>query len=603
MDTLPVPPAVLEKHVAVLGKTGSGKSNTAKVFVEHLLDRGERVCIIDPANAWWGMRLSASGREASPYPIAIFGGDRGDLAIAAAHGSAVAEAIGTSNSSAIISTRQMSVKARTGFFADFAETLLQVNRGLLHLVIDEAHLFAPQGKVPDPLSGRMLSAANELVSQGRGIGLRIILISQRPAKLHKDSLTQVETMVALRFIAPQDTDAIEDWIKKWVRRQKGADFGEDVIASLPSLQTGDAWVWAPEIGLLERVHFPLARTFDSGTPQAADHGPALSGINLDALRGRLETVEAEIKANDPAALRAEIARLRGQVSAGDPAGDREAVRAAAFGAGLAAGLAERQAEVDRLRQYLVRVAEVTDRIVENGSVLLHAVQTVRDGSLAASVGNVDHGLTLASPEERSRDADSARIADSDRVETGIGASPPEPGPVAITTRRPAPAGRPEATPDAQRGELTTAARRLLAVLVERAPARLTWGQVATLAGLKASGGYFNTGVRLLRGAGLVAEAGAHVWASETAIQENGGRPRRRQTPAEVLAMWCEKLPAPAPAMLRALAEREGVVPADLAELLHLQPRGGFWNRGVALLRNNNLVQIRGGVMRLAAELR
>jgi hypothetical protein len=68
-------------------------------------------------------------------------------------------------------------------------------------------------------------------------------------------------------------------------------------------------------------------------------------------------------------------------------------------------------------------------------------------------------------------------------------------------------------------------------------------------------------------------------------------------------MWCEKLPSPAPAMLRALAERDRTVPTDLAELLHLQPRGGFWNRGVALLRNNNLVQIRGGVMRLAAELR
>ena len=253
----------------------------------------------------------------------------------------------------------MSVRARTGFFADFAETLLQVNRGVLHLVLDEAHVFMPQGKVPDPLSGRMLHAANELVSLGRGIGLRIILISQRPAKIHKDSLSQVETMIALRFIAPQDTDAIEDWLKKWVRRQRGAAQGEEIIASLPSLHTGDAWIWSPEIGVLQREHFPLARTFDSGTPQAAHRSPALAAIDIDALRGRLETVEADIKANDPAALRAEIARLRSGAAA-EPA-DLEAVRRETYRHGYEQGrvaaLAERQPELDRMRGYMAMLPQ------------------------------------------------------------------------------------------------------------------------------------------------------------------------------------------------------------------------------------------------------
>ena len=58
-DHLPLPTEVLDQHIAILGKTGSGKSNAAKVIVEWLLDRGERVCILDPTNTWWGMRLSA----------------------------------------------------------------------------------------------------------------------------------------------------------------------------------------------------------------------------------------------------------------------------------------------------------------------------------------------------------------------------------------------------------------------------------------------------------------------------------------------------------------------------------------------------------------
>jgi hypothetical protein len=109
----------------------------------------------------------------------------------------------------------MTVGARTRFFTEFAEALHRVNSRPLHLIIDEAHLFAPQGRVPDPQSGRMLHAANNLVSGGRARGLRIMLISQRPAKLHKDSLTQVETLIALRLIAPQDRAAVEDWIGEW----------------------------------------------------------------------------------------------------------------------------------------------------------------------------------------------------------------------------------------------------------------------------------------------------------------------------------------------------------------------------------------------------
>jgi uncharacterized protein len=237
------------------------------------------------------------------------------------------------------------------------------------------------------------------------------------------------------------------------------------------------------------------------------------------------------------------------------------------------------------------------------------------GALGASTGNFADATTDAA--EQTAPADSIRVGKAARVEapqTGDvprPAAPPEPslgtrarGHAPERAARVAPAEQPEELSDALdlwfRG---TAARRLLKVLVERAPARLTWGQVATLAGLKARGGYFNSGVRALRGTGLVTGTGAHVWASELAIAEAGIVRERRQTPAEVLAMWAEKLPAPAPAMLRRLALNGETTLAELAELLELQPRGGFWNKGIAMLRNNNLVEIRGGVVRLAAELR
>src|SRR5581483_10684224 len=109
---------------------------------------------------------------------------------------------------------------------------------------------------------------------------------------------------------------------------------------------GEGWVWAPLAGVLERVAFPMPRTFDSSrAPDAADgKGPSLAPINLDALKGKLATVEAEAKANDPKALRAELAALRKQMAeavgrkiAADPA-DLERARAEGWQEGHKVGI-------------------------------------------------------------------------------------------------------------------------------------------------------------------------------------------------------------------------------------------------------------------------
>jgi Helicase HerA, central domain len=308
----PIPDAALASHIAILGKTGSGETYAAKSVVERLLTEGGRGCISDPTGAWHGLRSSASAKRAG-FPVVIFGGSHADLPLGGAHGEALAEIIGTSSTPAILDTSLMKVGDRTRFFADFADALVRQNKGPLHLVIDEVHLFAPQGKVSDPQTGAMLHAANNLVSLGRSRGLRIVLITQRPAKLHKDSLTQVETLVALRLIAPQHRRAVEDWI------EDNADeaTGREVIASLATLKTGQGWVWAPELGVLERVTFPKIRTFDaSAAPDGAANGagPVLAAIDRGAIGERLKSVAADAVANDPKALRAEIARLKSELA-------------------------------------------------------------------------------------------------------------------------------------------------------------------------------------------------------------------------------------------------------------------------------------------------
>lgn len=307
--THPIPKNALTQHLAIIGKTGSGKSWTARGVVERLLDEDGRVCIIDPTSAWWGLKSSITGKRAG-YPVIIFGGLHADLPLAGAHGEALAEIIGTSSTPVIIDTSLLKIGERTRFFTDFADALLRKNRGPLHLVIDEAHLFAPQGKVSDPQSGAMLHAANNLVSLGRSRGLRIMLITQRPAKLHKDSLTQVETLIAMRLIAPQDRKAVEDWIKDNADPQKG----REIMRSLATLKTGQGWIWTPEVDLLARVSFPKIKTFDSSkAPDGSESTvQVLAPIDKEAIAARLKTVAADALANDPVTLKQRIAELERQ---------------------------------------------------------------------------------------------------------------------------------------------------------------------------------------------------------------------------------------------------------------------------------------------------
>jgi len=317
----PIPRSALEHHIAFVGKTGSGKTGSAKSgIIEPALAASERVCVIDPTGAWWGLRLDADGKSRG-LPIYVFGGDHGDYPLQGTQGEMMAEAIGGSNTPAILDTTRMKTSERMRFFTDFADTILRVNRGPLRLVIDEAHLFAPQagtrgsGAMPD-----MLHAANNLISLGRSRGLRIVLISQRPAKVHKDSLTQVESLVAMRLIAPQDRKAVEEWIAD----QADKETGKEIIASLPSLKAGEAWVWSPEAHFLKRVVFPMPRTYDSSKVQGTGRAKKrLSPIDLEKLQAKFAKVRTEAEAKDPKILAKRVAELEAQLRKANSAPPRK----------------------------------------------------------------------------------------------------------------------------------------------------------------------------------------------------------------------------------------------------------------------------------------
>lgn len=304
-----IPQKATEQHIIVLGKTRSGKSSAMRGgFVEPLLERDLPVCILDPKGDWWGLKSSADGKSEG-YPVVIFGGEHADVPINEHSGSAVAELVATGNRPCIIDLGGWMVGARTRFFIDFAATLFKETRGQRWLVIDECHNFAPQqGTLRNIDRNKMLHWANRLASEGLGRGINLIAASQRPQKVHKDFVTSMETLIAMRVIHPLDRAAVKDWIDGC----GDPALGKKIIGELAGMDRGEAWVWSPEIGFgPKRKRFKLFTTYDSFAPRRAEQ-KALKGwasVDLDDVREKLATVVAEAEANDPVALKKRIIEL------------------------------------------------------------------------------------------------------------------------------------------------------------------------------------------------------------------------------------------------------------------------------------------------------
>jgi hypothetical protein len=297
---------------AILAKRGVGKTYTALVLVEELLEARAQVLVADPVGVCWGLRAAANGKDPG-LPIIVLGGEHGDVPLEATAGKVIAEFVVETRSSVVLDLALFRKGDQVRFMTDFAETLYHRNRAPLHLVLDEADAFAPQR----PMHGqeRMLGAIQDLVRRGRARGIGVTLVTQRAAVLSKDVLTQVEVLVALRTIAPQDRDAIDAWIQAHDAHGQRGEF----MASLASLPIGTAWFWSPGwLDVFRKVKIRARTTFDSSaTPKVGETAKApkrLAPVDLEALKGRITATIERAKAEDPRELRRQVAELKAQLA-------------------------------------------------------------------------------------------------------------------------------------------------------------------------------------------------------------------------------------------------------------------------------------------------
>lgn len=541
---------ILADVTAVVGRRGKGKTTTAVALVEEGHEHGRRFCVLDPVGAWWGLRSSRDGKRAG-IPCLVMGGEHSQVPLEPTAGKLIAEFVADPTQPAVVlDLRLMTKGEQVRFGSDFLAHLYQRNRDPLLLVLDEADQFAPQR--PMPGEQVMLGAAERVVKMGRQRGLGVILITQRPATLNKNVLTQAGILVAHGLTGPQDQEAVRAWIRA------NADEGQaqQVMSSLPGLPRGTAWWWAPDLEVLTRVDVRDRQTFDSsatpkhGAPRAQPKVTA--EVDLERLTAEIRATAERAKENDPRALRTQIAELRAQL--------------AKKPAPAAAG--EKRVEVPVLKDAQLARAE---KLVDS----LHA--------LAERVFNASSELVRAF-----------------RV---VGQPAPAPRPLPIPasprlSRVAQPARRATATD--RQSDVTPARQRILDALAWLEGVRIARAnrvQLALLAGASPKSSAYANNLGALRSGSLIDYGGqGEVFltpAGRGLARVDGGAP---QTSEELQTALLQRLPRARARILHALirAYPNVISKPELAEQAEQSPTSSAYANNLGALRSLGLIDYRDG---------
>jgi len=289
-----IPHKVVTKVQLITAKRDSGKSYTAGVEEEECIKHSLPFVVISGMKAHNGIR--------SVYKIPILGPVdynsqefQPDLNIAVEDARLIAHLIVEQNLSCILYIGNWRKDLQRIFVAEFLDEIFYINNSPRNLYIEEADVFAPQSNASTE-SKQSRTALDEVVRRGRERGLGVTMITQRPAVLHKDIMTQADLYLIGNFIADQDIKAIHNILSH--NGKLSSNELKTLIKKINSFAQGEFLLYSPSwLKKIKTFKVKKRKAFHSGaTPEFGEEQEwkALP-VNVSHLRKRLELLKDPTK--------------------------------------------------------------------------------------------------------------------------------------------------------------------------------------------------------------------------------------------------------------------------------------------------------------------
>lgn len=240
---------------AVLGIRDSGKSYTAMVIAEQLMDHGVPIVAFDPIGVWRFLRVPGKGKG---FPVVVAGGEHGDFNLTPESAPKIVEAAMKNNISLVLDLFSIDLSKADWkrIVENSVRLLLHNNRkfGLRHIFIEEAAEFAPQRVGPD--QGRVYAEIEKLARMGGNSMLGYTLINQRSEEVNKAVLELCDCLMLHRQKGRNSLTALGKWLDFADTNQS-----KEIIKTLPTLEQGSCWVWSAGSGVPKLVEVQEKKSF------------------------------------------------------------------------------------------------------------------------------------------------------------------------------------------------------------------------------------------------------------------------------------------------------------------------------------------------------
>lgn len=291
---------LVRSRMLIQANSGGGKSWALRQLLEETFGRVQHL-VIDPEGEYHTLR------EQFDYILAAKHG--GDAEASPRTAKTLCRRLMETSASGVIDLYDLAVPQRREFVKLFLMELMALPKDLrrpLLVVLDEAHVFAPEGAKSDALEAVM-----SLASQGRKRGYALVCATQRLSKLSKDVAAEMLTRLIGRTGLDLDVKRAGDELgmdKEGRGRLPVLEpgqfyaFGPALPPGPPRLvRTGDIRTSHPQPGALEaptpppsaKVKALLAKSFADLPQQAAEEARNLAELQREVSTLRTKLTKAE----------------------------------------------------------------------------------------------------------------------------------------------------------------------------------------------------------------------------------------------------------------------------------------------------------------------